>query len=359
METDKSQGFDPARLVRPAIARLQPYSSARDEFSGTANIFLDANENSLGSPTEERYNRYPDPYQRELKTKISGIENIPEDRIFVGNGSDEAIDLLFRVFCEPRKDNCIVCPPTYGMYEVSAGINDVEVRRVPLTPEFELDPDAIIGKADELTKLVFLCSPNNPTGNSLDRGDIVSIADALDAVIVVDEAYIHFSSSPSMVREIAGRPNIVVLRTFSKAWGLAGLRLGTAVCDSRIVALLNKVKPPYNISAAAQREALVAIANEKQVRLMVEEILALRSVLRSELAGLKLVEQVFPSDANFLLVKVPAPESVYKALLKKGIVVRDRSRVQLCEGCLRITVGTAEENSEVVAALDAIGEEYL
>ncbi len=359
MQAEGKQDFDPARLVRPAIARLRPYSSARDEFSGAANIFLDANENSLGSPTEVSYNRYPDPYQRELKSMISDIENIPENGIFIGNGSDEVIDLLFRVFCEPRTDNCIVCPPTYGMYEVLAGINDVGVRRVPLIQDFELDPSGILREADERTKLIFICSPNNPTGNSFDQAVIASVADVQNALIVLDEAYIHFSSRPSVVREISERPNIVVLRTFSKAWGLAGLRLGLAVCDPRVVTLLNKVKPPYNVSAAAQREALAAIGNERKVRLMVEEILELRSGLRSDLENLAVVERVFPSDANFLLAKLPQPEAVYRRLVERGIVVRDRSRVHLCEGCLRITVGSAEENRELVAALTVIGEEIL
>jgi histidinol-phosphate aminotransferase len=351
MKAEIRNRFDPARLVRQNIARLKPYSSARNEFAGSARIQLDANENSLGSPTGEAYNRYPDPYQNELKSRISAIENIPADSIFIGNGSDEAIDLLFRVFCEPRVDNCIVCPPTYGMYEVSAGINDVEVRRAPLKTGFELDAGRVIAEADERTKLVFICSPNNPTGNSMDLGAIAYIAESLDSVVVVDEAYVHFSSQSSMVREIRSRPNLVILRTFSKAWGLAGLRLGTAIAAPRIVALLNKVKPPYNISAAAQRLAIEAIENEAAVRSMIEEILVLREVLRSGLSRLSIVEKIFPSDSNFLLVRVPEPKAVYGFLADRGIVVRDRSRVELCEGCLRITVGTREENSELLRAL--------
>lgn len=356
MKAEKESGFDPVRLVRPNIASLYPYSSARDEFSGEARIYLDANENSLGSPTRESYHRYPDPYQKELKRKIAGIENLGAEKIFIGNGSDEAIDLLFRVFCEPGIDNCVICPPTYGMYEVSAGINDIEVRRAPLTEDFELDRESVIAKADERTKLVFICSPNNPTGNSMDRRAIVEIADKLNAVIVVDEAYIHFSPQSSVVREMEARPNIVVLRTFSKAWGLAGLRLGTAFADERIIALLNKVKPPYNVSEAAQREALAAIENEAEVRSMVERLLVLRTDLRSELSSIPMVETIFPSDANFLLLRVRKPKEVYDFLSSQGIIVRDRSRVELCEGCLRITVGTRGENAELVTSLREFGE---
>lgn len=358
MRAEPTKSFDPDTLVRPAIARLKPYSSARDEYSGAGRVFLDANENSLGSPTERQYNRYPDPYQRELKGRIAAIENVPVDSIFVGNGSDEVIDLLFRVFCEPGGDNCVICPPTYGMYEVSAAVNDVEARRAPLTPDFELDPGSILELADERTKLIFVCSPNNPTGNSMDRGAIAGIADSVNAIVVVDEAYIHFSSEPSLAREIEDRPNIVVLRTFSKAWGLAGLRLGFALADPRIVRLLNKVKPPYNVSEAAQREALDAIGNERSVRGMIEELLILRQDLRTRLAEIPLIEKIFPSDANFLLVRVPEPKRVYDLLLERGIVVRDRSRVELCEGCLRITVGTSGENTDLIEALKEIGEKH-
>lgn len=359
MRAERTKDFDPGALVRPAIARLKPYSSAREEFTGTANVFLDANENSLGSPISTNYNRYPDPYQRELKRKIAGVENVQVERLFIGNGSDEAIDLLFRVFCEPRRDNVIVCPPTYGMYEVSAGINDVKVLHVPLSSGFELDADAVIEAADDNTKLVFICSPNNPTGNSMDREAILRIADEAGAIVVVDEAYIHFSSKESVENEIKSRPNIVVLRTFSKAWGLSGLRLGFAIADQRIVGLLNKVKPPYNVSGAAQREAVEAIGAAPRVKAMIDELLVLREELRESLEALRFVEQVFPSDANFLLVRVPEPTAVYRSLIGRGIVVRDRSRVVLCEGCLRITVGTREENSELLNALNEIGEETI
>ncbi|QQS40669.1 MAG: histidinol-phosphate transaminase [Acidobacteriota bacterium] len=359
MRAESTKDFDPGAFVRPAIARLKPYSSARDEFTGTANVFLDANENGLGSPTSRSYNRYPDPYQRELKSKIAALENVGADRLFIGNGSDEAIDLLFRVFCEPRVDNVIVCPPTYGMYEVSAAVNDIEVRRAPLTEAFGLDPYAVIAESDERTKLVFICSPNNPTGNSMDRETILRIGDETGSIVVVDEAYIHFSSKESVASEIELRPNIVVLRTFSKAWGLAGLRLGIAIADPSIVSLLNKVKPPYNVSGAAQREAIEAIGEAPHVKAMIEKLLGLREELREGLEALRIVEKVFPSDANFLLVRVPDPTAVYRALIGRGIVVRDRSRVELCEGCLRITVGTGEENSALVEAIEEIGKEML
>lgn len=294
-----------------------------------------------------------------MKREVAAIEKVGAERLFIGNGSDEAIDLLFRVFCEPREDNVVICPPTYGMYEVSAAINDVEVRRAPLTWEFGLDPDAVITASDERTKLVFICSPNNPTGNSMDREAILRITDELGAVAVVDEAYIHFSSKASVADEIAGRPNIVVLRTFSKAWGLAGLRLGFAIADPSIIGLLNKVKPPYNVSEAAQREALEAIRKETRVREMIEELLRLREGLRKTLERLPLIEKVFPSDANFLLVRVPEPSDIYRALIERGIVVRDRSRVELCEGCLRITIGTRDENLQITEALKSIGEEMI
>ncbi|HUF03197.1 MAG TPA: histidinol-phosphate transaminase [Aridibacter sp.] len=359
MRAERSEIFDPARLVRPSIARLTPYSSARDEFKGPANVFLDANENSLGSPLSSSYNRYPDPYQRELKRRIALIENVAAASLFIGNGSDEAIDLLFRVFCEPRLDNCLICPPTYGMYEVSAAINDIEIRRARLTADFALDPEAVIALADERTKLVVICSPNNPTGNSMDPEAILRIADEIDSIVVIDEAYIHFSSKASMAGEIPQRPNIVVLRTFSKAWGLAGLRLGIAVADPLVIGLLNKIKPPYNVSEAAQREAIEAMDNEPRVRVMTVEILKLRDELREGLETLTLVDKVFPSDANFLLVRVPRPGEIYRKLIGQGIVVRDRSRVELCEGCLRITVGTLEENSALLNALKEIGEEMV
>ena len=357
MGTKTAADFDPVLLARPNIIELTPYSSARDEYSSSANVFLDANENSLGSPTRERYNRYPDPRQTRLKQKIAGLENVPAERIFIGNGSDEPIDLLFRVFCRPGIDNCVICPPTYGMYAVSAAINDVEVRKAPLTREFELDTASVIGKSDAGTKLVFICSPNNPTGNSMDTGSVIELADSLNALIVVDEAYIHFSSQRSIAGEIAERPNIVVLRTFSKAWGLAGLRIGTAFADLRIVELLNKVKPPYNVSDAAQNEALEAIRNESAVRAMVESLIVLRAALKTGLEDLALTERVFPSDANFLLVKMARPRDVYEHLIARGIVVRDRSRVELCEGCLRITVGTEAENRELLSALAEYTEE--
>ncbi|REJ77300.1 MAG: histidinol-phosphate transaminase [Acidobacteria bacterium] len=346
----------PRALARPSIVALKPYTSARDEFSGTARIFLDANENSLGSPLNEAFNRYPDPYQRELKAKISEMESIAEERVFVGNGSDEVIDLLFRVFCEPGKDKCLICPPTYGMYEVSAEINGAEVLRVPLTKDFDLDPQAIRNVADESTKLLFFCSPNNPTGNLLDRDKLISIARSVNAMVVVDEAYIHFSKAGSIVGFLDANPNLVVLRTYSKAWGLAGLRVGTAFADPETVALLNKVKPPYNVSDAAQRLLLGALENEDRVLEMTGEIISLREALTEDLESIPPVQKVYRSDANFVLVRVSDPVAIYEYLVDRGIVVRDRSRVRLCEGCLRITVGTRDQNDALLRELRSYGE---
>lgn len=355
MRSEKAAEFDPFKLARENIVRLKPYSSARDEFSGSARIFLDANENPLGSPTSEAFNRYPDPYQRTLKDQIGRLEGVDAERIFLGNGSDEAIDLLFRVFCEPRTANCIICPPTYGMYEVAAGINDVEVRRVPLSEDLELDADGVIGSADENTRLVFICSPNNPTGNAMDLDSVARVAESMNGLVVVDEAYIHFSTGTSAADLVEPFPNIVVLRTFSKAWGLAGLRVGIAIADPRVISLLNKVKPPYNLSDAAMNRLLEAIGNEQRVRSMVEEITGLRDELARSLADLPVVERVFPSDANFLLARFPDPSAVYSFLLERGIVVRDRSRLERCEDCLRISVGTRSENEKLIDALDEFG----
>lgn len=340
------------KLVRPNIVALTPYSSARTEFDGPGGIFLDANENSLGSPTGTAFNRYPDPLQKEVKRKIAEMEGCSPKNIFVGNGSDEAIDLLIRVFCRPGIDNIIVCPPTYGMYEVSAAINEAEVRFAPLTADFELDPAAIFKKADDRTRLVFLCSPNNPTGNSVDPQAVLRISRELYAVVVIDEAYIHFSSSGTLAGEIASQPNLVILRTFSKAWGLAGLRVGIALADERIVKVINKVKPPYNVSEAAQRELLAAIDNTVEVADMVAAIVKLRDRLAKSLAALNVVVRVYRSDANFLLVKMTDAVGAYRHLAADGIAVRDRSRVELCDGCLRITVGTKEENRRLVGSLE-------
>jgi histidinol-phosphate aminotransferase len=343
--------FNLDRLVRKNIRALKPYSSARDEFSGEAKVFLDANENSLGSPLAKWYNRYPDPHQADLKAGISKIKGVAPDYIFLGNGSDECIDLLYRCFCEPKKDNVIICPPTYGMYEVSANINDVEVRKAPLLQNFQLDLDHIQQLVDDNTRAVWLCSPNNPTGNAMNRADIETILNNFNGLVILDEAYINFSRHRSFLQELADYPNLVVLQTFSKAWGLAALRLGMAFASSGIIDLLNKVKPPYNINQATQELVKQALLNPEQVNEMIRELVGMRNALAKVLEEVPLVEKVYPSDANFLLVKIKNAKDIYAFLLKKGIVVRDRSNVELCEDCLRITIGTEQDLTDLVNAI--------
>jgi histidinol-phosphate aminotransferase len=343
--------FSLDNLLRDNIKKLVPYSSARDEFKGEARIFLDANENSYGSPLAKWYNRYPDPLQWKLKDKISGIKTVPPANIFLGNGSDECIDILFRSFCEPGIDNVIIVPPTYGMYEVSANINDIQVKKIPLTTDFQLNMPAIEEAVDDHTKMIFLCSPNNPTGNSLNRGDIELILNNYFGLVVIDEAYINFSRHRSFVQELSDYPNLVVLQTLSKAWGLAALRIGMAFAADNIIRVMNKVKPPYNIGQASQELALKALEEVDQVNMVIQEIVTERGLLVEKLQQLPVVEKVYPSDANFLLVKVSDARAIYDYLLGKGIVVRDRSKVELCEECLRITVGTTNENKELVDSL--------
>jgi histidinol-phosphate aminotransferase len=345
--------FDLDKLLRDNIRRLVPYSSARDEFKGEAEVFLDANENSLGSPLTKWYNRYPDPLQWKVKEAISRIKGISPQHIFLGNGSDECIDILYRAFCVPGKDNIIINPPTYGMYEVSAHINDVEVRRVVLQDDFQLDLVHLENQVDENTKIIWICSPNNPTANSMNRQDVEVVLNNFPGLVVVDEAYINFSRHKSFIQELSDYPNLVVLQTMSKAWGLAGLRLGMAFASEAIIDIYNKVKPPYNISQATQDLALKALEEVEQVNEMIRSLVSMREQLMGELAVLPLVRKVYPSDANFLLVKMTDARRVYEYLLADGIVVRDRSRVELCEGCLRITVGTEWENRELLETLRA------
>jgi histidinol-phosphate aminotransferase len=346
--------FDLDKLLRDNIRKLVPYSSARDEFKGEAQIFLDANENSLGSPLTRWYNRYPDPHQWKVKEAISKIKGIPPQHIFLGNGSDECIDLLYRAFCVPGKDNVIINPPTYGMYEVSANINDVEVRRAVLLDDFQLDLVHLENLVDENTKMIWICSPNNPTANSMDRRDIEIVLNNFSGLVVVDEAYINFSRHKSFIQELSEYPNLVVLQTMSKAWGLAGLRMGMAFANEAIIEVYNKVKPPYNISQVNQELALKALEEVGQVNDMIRQLVTMRERLATDLAGLPVVLKVYPSDANFLLVKMDGAREIYERLLEDGIVVRDRSKVELCEGCLRITVGTEKENAELVEALKAL-----
>ncbi len=343
--------FNPDNLVRNNIRNLKPYSSARDEFKGEANIFLDANENSLGSPLLKWYNRYPDPMQWKIKEKLSVIKQVPVDQIFLGNGSDEPIDLLFRCFCEPGVDEVIVFPPTYGMYEVSANINNVHLSKVPLTRDFQLDLEALELAIKPNTKIIWICSPNNPSGNSIDRQDIEMVLNNFDGLVVVDEAYINFSRQKSFVGDLADYPNLVVLQTLSKAWGLAGLRMGMAFASPAIVAYLNKVKPPYNISEPVQELALKALDEIGQVNDMILQLVASRKLMEEELTRASSVVRVFPSDANFLLVEFTDARAMYDYLVAKGIVVRDRSNVLLCENCLRITVGTELENQHLMQAI--------
>jgi len=343
--------FDINTLLRKNIQQLQAYSSARDEFSGSAKVFLDANENSLGSPLTKWYNRYPDPHQHQVKAAISAIKGITPDHIFLGNGSDECIDILFRCFCEPGKDNVVICPPTYGMYEVSAHINDIEIRKAPLTEDFQLDLIHLENLVDAQTKIIWICSPNNPTGNSIHREDILTVLNNFKGIVVIDEAYINFARQKTFVQDLGEYENLVVLQTFSKAWGLAALRLGMAFASSEIIAVMDKVKPPYNINQATQDLALKALEEIGQVNDMIRELVEMREALAEVFKQMPAVEKVYPSDANFILIKIKKARAVYEYLLTKGIVVRDRSNVQLCADCLRITVGTEQENTVLVDAL--------
>ncbi len=343
--------FDLNKLTRENIKNLVPYSSARDEFSGEAKVFLDANENSLGSPLTKWYNRYPDPHQLKLKEAISEVKAIDPQKIFLGNGSDECIDLLYRCFCNPGKDNVIICPPTYGMYEVSANINNVKIRKAPLLDNFQLDLVHLENLTDDDTKIIWICSPNNPTANSMDREDIEMILNNYNGLVVVDEAYINFSRQKTFLQELADYPNLVVLQTFSKAWGLAALRVGMAFASKEIIETLNKVKPPYNIGQATQELALKALEEVGQVNDMVIELVQMREALQDVFEKLPVIEKVYPSDANFLLIKVKGAKKIYNYLLGKGIVVRDRSNVKLCDDCLRVTVGTEQDNTALVDAL--------
>lgn len=346
-----NMNFDINTLLRDNIKNLVPYASARSEFNGQASVFLDANENSLGSPLTRWYNRYPDPLQGKVKEKLSAIKGIPPQHIFLGNGSDECIDILYRAFCNPGRDNIIICPPTYGMYEVSAHINEVEVRRARLLDNFQLDLIHLENLVDENTKIIWLCSPNNPTGNALNHEDVETVLNNFPGLVVIDEAYINFSRYRSFIPQLQEYPNLVVMQTLSKAWGLAGLRLGMAFASEAIIEVYNKVKPPYNINQSTQELVLKALDEIDQVNGMIKQIVQMREDLVIALNSVPVVQQVYPSEANFLLVKVADAGAVYKHLLQNGIVVRDRSRIEQCEGCLRITVGTEKENTDLIKNL--------
>jgi len=343
--------FDIKKVVRPNIETLKAYSSAKDEYTGEANVLLDANENSLGSPLTKWYNRYPDPYQKKVKEKLAFIKQIKAEQIFLGNGSDECIDILFRTFCEPGKDNIIICPPTYPMYEVGANINNIAIKSAPLLPNFQLNLAHIEQLVDAQTKIIWICSPNNPTGNSLDRIDIETILNHFNGLVVVDEAYINFSKQKSFAQSLIDYSNLVVLQTLSKAWGLAGLRLGMCFADASIIKYMNKVKAPYNINIVTQELALAALEEVGQVNDMIQHLVDMRIALAEVIASMPHVQEVYPSDTNFLLVKIPQATQLYHYLLTRGIVVRDRSSLENCSDSLRITIGTEQENTQLVDAM--------
>lgn len=346
-----SNTFDLNKILRPHILTLAPYSSARDEYTGHVGIFLDANENPYGSVTSETYNRYPDPYQAEIKQKLSPIKQVSADRIFLGNGSDEPIDLLTRATCTPGQDHVIILPPTYGMYEVSASIHDVKIDKVSLTSDYHIDTQAVLNAVTPQTKIIWICSPNNPTGNVMQRGAIQSILENFSGLVVVDEAYIDFTDEPSWIQHLDQYPNLVVLQTFSKAWGLAGIRVGMCFASPELIRILNKIKPPYNISLPAQQALLEGLNGIEKKDRMVADILGQRDALTALLQSLPIVVKIHPTDANFLLVQFEDAKGVMDYLIRETIIVRDRSRVHLCDGCLRITVGTKEENEVLIESL--------
>ncbi len=345
--------MDLTKLIRPNILELQPYSCARDEFQGEASIFLDANE----SPFKTGLNRYPDPLQKALKAKISALKQIPTEHIFLGNGSDEPIDLIYRVFCEPKIDNVVAIEPTYGMYKVCADINNVEYRKSLLNADFDINTDDILQKIDAHTKVIWLCSPNNPTGNSLNTNAIKKILENFGGIVVVDEAYIDFSSQPSWTTQLNEYQNLIVLQTLSKAWGSAAIRLGMAFVSEAIIQTLNKVKYPYNINILTQRQALLQIEKRDEIMQQIDCILKQRELLSRELLTLEIVKKVHPSDANFLLVEVENANATYRYLTERGIIVRNRNNVALCGNCLRITVGLPHENKELLVQLKTFKKE--
>lgn len=344
--------FDLTNLVRDNIKSLKPYSSARHEFTGKASVFLDANENAFGSPLEENFNRYPDPLQWQVKFQLARIKGVPAENIFIGNGSDEVIDLAYRIFCNPKTDNVIVCPPTYGMYQVSADINDVPVKKVPLTANFQLDVEGILNAADANTKLLFICSPNNPTGNNMNRTDVELLLNNFKGIVLIDEAYINYSRQKTFIQELTEYPNLIVMQTLSKAWGLAALRMGIAFASMDIIELFNKVKPPYNINEASQQLALEALQNTQQVNEWIKTVVQQKEILINELHTLPFVKHIYPTDANFILVKVQDANAVYDYLAQEGIVIRNRTKEIMCENCLRITIGTENENALLIQTLN-------
>lgn len=343
--------FNLDAILRNNVKKLIPYSSARSEFEGDAQIFLDANENSLGSTLNNNFHRYPDPLQKQLKQKLSSIKNVPAENIFVGNGSDEAIDLLIRAFCNPGVDNILIFPPTYGMYEVSAEINDVAINKVLLTEDYHLNVDTIQNGIDNNTKIVFVCSPNNPTGNLLATESIEWLLKNFNGIVVVDEAYIDFAPIVSWSQRLDEFSNLVVMQTLSKAWGLAGLRIGFAYASTAIIHVFNKIKPPYNISEATQQLAFQALQNTAEANEKTNVLIQQKERLMQECKQFGFIEHIYPSDANFILIKVDDAKSLYQYLVAKTIVVRNRSSQPLCANSLRVTVGTPAENDTLLNAL--------
>lgn len=335
-------------LTRPNIWSLAPYSSARNEYSGhVAHVFLDANENPYNAP----FNRYPDPLQGEVKQRLAKIKGVPEECIFLGNGSDEAIDLVYRCFCEPQKDNVVAICPTYGMYEVCADINNVEYRQVMLDEHFQVTAEKLLAATDSNTKVIWICSPNNPTGNNIYREEIMKVIEQFDGLVIVDEAYIDFSSEKTMLQQLASHPNLIVLHTMSKAWGSAAIRLGMAFAQKDIIDIFNKVKYPYNVNLLTQEQAIKRLNDKISVEKWVNMLLLERGRLMQAFSELPICEKVYPTDANFFLAKMTDAQKIYDYLVNKGIIVRNRTRITLCNNCLRVTIGTKDENGELLGAL--------
>jgi histidinol-phosphate aminotransferase len=353
--------FNLQKLIRENIKNLTPYSSARHEFTGKASVFLDANENAFGSPgsspfgeagvRSKSYNRYPDPLQWQLKFQLSRIKGVPAENIFVGNGSDEVIDLAYRIFCNPAKDNVIVCPPTYGMYEVSANINDVQIKKVNLSQDFQLDVEGILNAIDDNTKLLFICSPNNPTGNNMNRADVEVLLNNFPGIVIIDEAYINYSKQKTFIQELTEYPNLIVMQTLSKAWGLAALRLGLCYASMDIIDVFNKVKPPYNVNEASQQLGLQALQDTTTVNDWIRQTVELKAILVNAMKPLAYVEKIFESDANFILVKVKDANALYDYLAASEVIVRNRSKDVHCANCLRFTIGTPAENTILIKLL--------
>ena len=337
--------MDIRELLRENIRTLAPYSTARDEYQGELGIYLDANEN----PYDNSYNRYPDPHQKNLKRRLAEIKGVPVEKIFIGNGSDEPIDLVFRLFCEPRRHNAVSIAPTYGMYKVAAAINDVQMREVQLEPGFTLDAEKLLAAADENTRLLFLCSPNNPSGNCFPKKEIEKVIRRFNGIVILDEAYIDFAGQPGFLSELDEYPNLVILQTLSKAWGMAGLRLGLAFAQPLIVDTLSRVKYPYNINVVTQKIVLEQLRKSPDAQ--IAEIVSERGRVLEGLAKNPVIRKIHPTDANFVLVEVDEPRTIYDRLIGAGIIVRDRSRIKGCEGCLRITIGTPEENDRLLETL--------